>query len=192
MPVSWQKKSLLCPVAFPFQRGQSPFLSSEGWTSRRHKWTNIMSCTSHVGWQWRAASLQGFAGAACPAFLPGHAAEAQLSSGARRDRILHMEAGAGSAATAHAASLLHFPLLSVTHWKFWPTFTPVPCQVNYCLNSPLEMQSIVRAWSVIIIKSLLVRSPAWIYNPVLKCVKRTVTREAGLQPFAWSLGGHEA
>lgn len=74
---------------------------------------------------------------------------------------LPMGAGPGGTATAHSAPVLCFPLLSGNHSKYQPTCCTLMLHwVNYCLSSPLEMHSIVKAWSVITIKSVLVHGSA--------------------------------
>lgn len=66
-----------------------------------------------------------------------------------------------------------------------PTLTYLTSHwVNHCWNSPVEMQNFVRASGVIIIKSMSDQSAAWIYSSVLKCAKRTITKDAGLQASA--------
>lgn len=153
-PVPWQKKSLLYPVAFLFNEHSLLLCLLENGHAEDTSGPTP-PCTSCVGWQWRAAASQGFAWAACPVCSSGSAAEARL-----RDTV-------GPDLVPGILLQLFQPLC----WAFpfcWaatantdpPALHQHPCWVNYCLNSSSEMQSIVRAWSVTMIKSVLVQSTA--------------------------------
>lgn len=152
--VSWQKKSLLYPVAFLFNKHSLLLCLLEGGHTEDTSGPTP-SCSSCVGWQWRAASSQGFAWAACPVCSPGSAAEARLRI------MVGPDLAPGILLQLAEPHRWAFPFCcAATANTDPPALHQHPCWVNYCLNSPLEMQSIVRTQSVTMIKSVLVQSAA--------------------------------